>query len=48
MTGDKEGAMRGIIPRSVGQIIEQVIQMRADGWEIVVTTSMVCCIVYFV
>ena len=41
MTGDKEGDMRGIIPRSVEQIIEQVMLMRADGWEVVVTTSMV-------
>ena len=41
MTGDFNGQMRGIIPRSVEQIIEQVIEMRGNGWEIVVTMSMV-------
>ena len=41
MTGDRVGEMRGIIPRSVEQIIEQVILMRESGWEIVVTASMV-------
>ena len=41
MTGDFNGNMRGIIPRSVEQIIEQVIEMRGNGWEIVVTMSMV-------
>lgn len=41
MTGEKEGDMRGIIPRSVEQIIEQIMLMRINGWEIVVTTSMV-------
>ena len=41
MTGDKEGDMRGIIPRSVEQIIDQVMFMRSNGWEVVVTTSMV-------
>ena len=41
MTGDRVGEKRGIIPRSVEQIIEQVILMRESGWEIVVTASMV-------
>ena len=41
MTGDFEGKMRGIIPRSVEQIIENVLQMRGNGWDIVVTMSMV-------
>ena len=41
MTGGKDGEMRGIIPRSVEQIIQQVMLMRSNGWEIVVTTSMV-------
>jgi hypothetical protein len=41
MTGAKGGDMRGIIPRSVEQIIEQVMLMRESGWEIVVTASMV-------
>jgi hypothetical protein len=41
MTGDRVGEMRGIIPRSVEQIIERVILMRESGWEIVVTASMV-------
>jgi hypothetical protein len=41
MTGDKEGQMRGIIPRSVEQIIDQATHMRADGWDITVTMSMV-------
>jgi hypothetical protein len=41
MTGAKGGDMRGIIPRSVEQIIEQVMLMRENGWEIVVTASMV-------
>lgn len=41
MTGAKGGDMRGIIPRSVEQIIQQVMLMRESGWEIVVTASMV-------
>lgn len=41
MTGDKVGHMRGIIPRSVEQIVEQAVLMRESGWEIVVTASMV-------
>lgn len=41
MTGDKVGHMRGIIPRSVEQIVEQVVLMRESGWEIIVTASMV-------
>lgn len=41
MTGDRVGEMRGIIPRSVEQIIERVVLMRESGWEIVVTASMV-------
>jgi hypothetical protein len=41
MTGAKGGDMRGIIPRSVEQMIEQVMLMRESGWEIVVTASMV-------
>jgi hypothetical protein len=41
MSGAKGGDMRGIIPRSVEQIIEQVMLMRESGWEIVVTASMV-------
>jgi kinesin family member C1 len=41
MTGDKVGHMRGIIPRSVEQIVEQAVLMRESGWEIIVTASMV-------
>ena len=41
MTGDKVGHMRGIIPRSVEQIVEQAVLMREGGWEIIVTASMV-------
>lgn len=41
MSGAKSGDMRGIIPRSVEQIIEQVMLMRESGWEVVVTASMV-------
>jgi hypothetical protein len=41
MTGAKGGDMRGIIPRSVEQIIQQVMLMRESGWEIVVNASMV-------
>lgn len=41
MTGDKVGYMRGIIPRSVEQIVEQAVLMRESGWEIIVTASMV-------
>lgn len=41
MTGNFDGKMRGIIPRAVEQIIEQVIEMRGNGWEIVVNMSMV-------
>jgi kinesin family protein C1 len=40
MSGDKQGKFRGIIPRSVEQIIERVMCMREDGWEVVVNTSM--------
>jgi hypothetical protein len=35
------GHMRGIIPRSVEQIVEQAVLMRESGWEIIVTASMV-------
>lgn len=41
MTGDKVGHMRGIIPRSVEQIVEQAVLMRESGWEIIVMASMV-------
>ena len=41
MSGEKDGANRGIIPRSVEQIIENTIRMREEGWEVVVTASMV-------
>ena len=41
MAGSKDGPMRGIIPRAVEQTISQVINMRANGWEISVTASMV-------
>jgi kinesin family protein C1 len=41
MTGDNDGPSRGIIPRSVEQIIDQVIHMRSEGWEVSVSTSMV-------
>ena len=40
MSGDREGGMRGIIPRAVEQIVEQVLRMRADGWEVTVNASM--------
>lgn len=40
MQGDKQGKLRGIIPRSVEQIIEKVMRMRDDGWEVIVNTSM--------
>jgi hypothetical protein len=41
MAGSKDGPMRGIIPRAVEQTISQVINMRANGWEVSVTASMV-------
>jgi hypothetical protein len=47
MTGDKVGHMRGIIPRSVEQIVEQAVLMRESGWEIIVTASMVRSKLFF-
>lgn len=41
MTGDRRGAQRGIIPRAVEQIIEQVGRMRSEGWTVSVTVSIV-------
>lgn len=39
MSGDKFGSSRGIIPRSVEQILTEAQKLKGDGWEIVVTTS---------
>jgi kinesin family protein C1 len=41
MTGDRQGKLRGIIPRAVEQVISNVILMKEDGWTITVTASMV-------
>ena len=40
MSGGRDGPARGLIPRAVEQIVEQVLRMRADGWEVTVTASM--------
>lgn len=41
MTGSGEGELRGIIPRSVEQIISRVMVMSEEGWNINVTASIV-------
>lgn len=41
MSGDKSGSQRGIIPRSVEQVIHQAITMRDQGWDTTVTASVV-------
>ena len=41
MSGDKFGSQRGIIPRSVEQIIQQSISMRDLGWEMSISASVV-------
>ena len=41
MSGDKFGTQRGIIPRSVEQVIQQAISMRENGWEMSVSASVV-------
>lgn len=41
MSGDRTGSSRGIIPRAVEQIITNSMTMRKDGWNIVVTFSIV-------
>ncbi len=41
MTGERQGKLRGIIPRAVEQVISNVILMKEDGWTITVTASMV-------
>ena len=41
MSGEKCGSQRGIIPRSVEQIIQQSVGMREHGWEMTVTASVV-------
>jgi len=41
MSGDKFGSQRGIIPRSVEQIIQQSISMRELGWEMSISASVV-------
>ena len=41
MSGDRTGPSRGIIPRAVEQIITNSMTMRKDGWNIVVTFSIV-------
>jgi kinesin family protein C1 len=41
MTGNGEGDLRGIIPRSVEQIISRVLVMSEEGWNINVTASIV-------
>jgi len=40
MSGGRDGPARGLIPRAVEQIVEQVLRMRADGWEVTVNASM--------
>lgn len=41
MTGERQGKLRGIIPRAVEQVISNVILKKEDGWTITVTASMV-------
>ena len=41
MSGDRNGSSRGIIPRSVEQLIENSIEMRAQGWEVSISASVV-------
>ena len=41
MTGGRDETSRGITPRSVEQIIKQVLKMRAQGWEVQLSASMV-------
>lgn len=40
MSGSDDYDSRGIIPRSVQKIIEEVISMRENGWEITLTSAM--------
>jgi len=39
MSGERNGAQRGIIPRAVQQIIEQSIAMKKQGWTVTVSVS---------
>jgi len=39
MSGERNGAQRGIIPRAVQQIIEQSIAMKKQGWNVTVSVS---------
>lgn len=39
MSGERNGAQRGIIPRAVQQIIEQSIAMKKQGWTVTVNVS---------
>ena len=41
MTGSHEGENRGIIPRSVEQIIEKINFMKSSGWKVEATYSMI-------
>ena len=41
MSGEKNGTLRGIIPRAVEQMITEIIILRQNGWDVSVTTSMV-------
>jgi kinesin family member C1 len=41
MTGERNGEMRGIIPRAVEQIISHVMSMREDGWDVTVAVNIV-------
>jgi kinesin family member C1 len=41
MSGEKYGAMRGIIPRSVEQLLQETLRLKDDGWRIDISTSII-------
>ena len=41
MSGERNGAVRGITPRAVEQMISEIIVLRQNGWDVSLTTSMV-------